>query len=36
MSSVCVLQRGNSGDGCDLASTLCKYDFMKGDLFVLS
>ena len=32
----CVLQRGHSGDGCDLASTLCKYDLMKGDLFVLS
>ena len=32
----CVLQRGNSGDGCDLASTLCKYDLRKGDLFVLS
>ena len=28
---VCVLQRGHSGNGCDLASTLCKYDFMKGD-----
>ena len=27
---------GNSGDGCDLASTLCKYDLRKGDLFVLS
>ena len=26
-----MLQRGNSGDGCDLASTLCTYD-----LFVLS
>ena len=26
-----VLQKGNSGDGCDLASTL-----FKGDLFVLS
>ena len=25
-----------SGDGCDLASTLCKYDLRKGDLFVLS
>ena len=23
-------------DGCDLASTLCKYDLRKGDLFVLS
>ena len=31
-----VLQRGNSGDGCDLASALCKYDLRKGDLFVLS
>ena len=31
-----VLQRGNSGDGCDLASTLCKYDLRNGDLFVLS
>ena len=31
MCSVCVLQRGHSGDGCDLASNLCKYD-----LFVLS
>ena len=36
---VCVsvtLQRGHSGDGCDLASTLGKYDLRKGDLFVLS
>ena len=32
----CVLQRGHSGDGCDLVSTLCKYDLRKGDLFVLS
>ena len=31
-----MLQRGNSGDGCDLASTFCKYDLRKGDLFVLS
>ena len=31
-----MLQRGHSGDGCDLASTLCKYDMRKGDLFVLS
>ena len=36
MSYVWVLQRGNCGDGCDLASTLCKYDLRKGDLFVLS
>ena len=35
MSCVWVLQRGRSGDGCDLASTLCKYDLRKGDLFVL-
>ena len=35
MCVVCVLQRGNSGDGCDLASTLCKFDLRKGDLFVL-
>ena len=27
---------GHSGDGCDLASALCKYDLRKGDLFVLS
>ena len=26
---------GNSGDGCDLASPLCKYDVIKSDLFVL-
>ena len=31
-----VLQRGHSGDGCDLALTLCKYDLRKGDLVVLS
>ena len=29
-------QWGNSGDGCDLVSTLCKYDLRKGNLFVLS
>ena len=33
---VWMLQRGHSGDGCVLASTLCKYDLKKGDLFVLS
>ena len=37
---VCVMcmgvAEGHSGDGCDLASTLCKYDLRKGDLFVLS
>ena len=31
-----VLERGHSCDGCDLASTLCKYDLRKSDLFVLS
>ena len=31
-----MLQRGHSGDGSDLASTLCKYDLRKGDLFDLS
>ena len=30
-----MLQRGYSGDGCVLASTLCKYDLRKGDVFVL-
>ena len=29
-------ERGHSGDGCVLASTLCKCDLRKGDLFVLS
>ena len=27
---------GNSGDGCELASTLCRYDSRNGVLFVLS
>ena len=31
-----VLQRGHSGDGCVLPSTLCKYDLRKRDLFVPS
>ena len=31
-----MLQRGHSGDGCELASSSCKYRFRKGDLFVLS
>ena len=35
MCAVRVLQRGNSDDGCDFASTLCKCDLRKGDLFVL-
>ena len=36
MSCVWVLQRGHGGDECDLATTLCKYDLRKGDLFDLS
>ena len=36
MSCVWMLQRAHSGDGCVLASTLCKSDLRKGDLFVLS
>ena len=35
MSCVWMLHRGHSGDGYVLASTLCKYDLRKGDLFVL-
>ena len=31
-----VLQKGHSGDGCDLASTFYKYDLRKRDLFILS
>ena len=33
MCVVCVwmLQRGHSGDGCVLASTLRRYDLRKGD-----
>ena len=31
-----VLQRGHSGDGCVLASTLCMYDFINNYLFLLS
>ena len=34
---MCVsVTKGNSGDDCDLTSTLCKDDFSKGDLFVES
>ena len=31
-----MLHRGHSGDGGDLASTLCNYDLRKGDLFIQS
>ena len=30
------VKKEHSGDRCDLASILCKYDLRKGDLFVLS
>ena len=30
-----MLQKGHRGDGCDLASTLCRYDLRKDNLFVL-
>ena len=37
MCRVCECYRGgHSGDGCDLASTLCKYDLRNGDLFIMS
>ena len=36
MTFVWVSPRGHSDDGSDLTSTLCKYDFKKGDLFGLS
>ena len=37
MCVVCVdVTEGHTGDGCVLASTLCKYDLRKGHLFVLS
>ena len=32
---VCVTKE-HSGDGCDLALTLCKYDLRNSDLFYLS
>ena len=35
MSYVWVLQMGHSGDGCDLALTLCRYDLREGGLFLL-
>ena len=31
-----MLQRGHSGDGCDLTSNLCKYDLKKGDLTIVN
>jgi len=36
VSCVSVVQRGQSGDVCLIASTLCRYDRRKGDLLVLS
>ena len=32
----CMLQRGQSGVMWFAASTVCRYDVRKGDLFVLS
>ena len=29
-----MLQRGHSGDGCDLASSLCKYDLRMGGVYL--
>ena len=32
---MCVgVTEGHSGDGCDLAMILCRYELRKGDLFV--
>ena len=31
----CVLQRGHIGDGCGLASTLCKYNLRKGGVLIV-
>ena len=31
-----MFQRGTSGYGCDLVLIVCKYDFRKGVVFVLS
>ena len=36
MCCICECYRGDIVVmGCDLTSTLCKYDLRKGDLFVL-
>ena len=34
MCRVCRSYGVDNGDGCDLASIFCTYDFGKGDLFV--
>ena len=31
-----MVQSDHGSDGCDMASTLCKYDLRKGNLVVLS
>ena len=36
MCYVCECYKGGIVVICDLASTLCKYDLRKGDLFVLN
>ena len=35
MPSGCLLQRGHSGDGCELASTLCEYDLRTADYYII-
>ena len=36
LKRLCVgVAEGHSGAGCDLVSTLCKYDLRKGYLYVL-
>ena len=36
MSCGCVLQRGHSGDGREVVSTLCSYVLRNENLFVLN
>ena len=37
MCVVCVsVTKGDSGNGCDVASTLCRYDLRRDNVFVLS
>ena len=36
MMCVVSVTKGHSGNGCGLASILCKYDLRKDELFVLS
>ena len=36
MCRVCGCYSGDIGDVCDLATTLCRYDLRKGNLFFMS